>query len=113
MKNVSFRFKGRKISVAAKECRGIRKFIGLMFKQGQKANALIFSFEKPVRIKIHSFFVFFPFLAVWLDDRNNVVDLKSVKPFSLIISSKKRFSKLIEIPINNRYSKEIKLLVGD
>ena len=91
----------------------IGKVVGLMFSRRQKANSLLFEFKKPTKMKIHSFFVFFPFLAIWTDDKNNVLALKEVKPFKLSIGIKKSFSKLVEIPINKKYKKAIELLVGD
>ncbi len=88
------------------------KGIGLMFRKREKCPALLFEFQKPTRMKIHSLFVFFPFAAVWLDDKNKIIDLKIVNPFRFVISCKKSFYKLIEIPINKKYQKEIKFLFG-
>ncbi len=78
------------------------KTTGLMFSRREKANALLFEFKKPTKMKIHSHFVFFPFLAIWLDEENNVLDLKEVKPFKTSIGIKESFSKLVEIPINRK-----------
>jgi uncharacterized membrane protein (UPF0127 family) len=89
------------------------KVIGLMFSRREKAEILLFEFKKPVKMRIHSFFVFYNFIALWLDDKNNVVDLKIVKPFSPSGSSKKPFYKLVEIPINERYSTLCSVIVGD
>ena len=69
--------------------------------------------SKPVRIAIHSFFVFFPFLAIWIDDKNNVVDVKIVNPFKFSVSPKKSFCKLLEIPINKKYLKITNFVVGE
>ena len=52
---------------------------------------------------IHSFFVFFPFLAIWLDDKDKIIDSKVIKPFRFSILPSKKFVKLIEIPINKDY----------
>lgn len=110
LKEISFNYKGRKIKIKAKTCNFLRKFFGLMFKSKEKSEALLFEFRKPVKIKIHSLFVFFPFIAIWLDDKNKIVDFKVVKPFSFTISSKKPCNKLIEIPVNKKYRDLIKLL---
>jgi len=52
-----------------------------------------------------AFFVFFPFLILWLDDKNNVVDFKIAKPFQFKIDSKKPFSSIVEIPLNIKNKK--------
>ena len=93
-----------------KECKGFNKIIGLMFSRRQKANALVFSFHKKTNMPIHSFFVFFPFLAIWLDDKNKVMEIKEVRPFTPKISSTNPYFKLLEVPINKRYKKTLKLL---
>ena len=110
LKEISFNYKKRKICVNAENCNFLGKFFGLMFKSRENARALLFEFRKPVKMKIHSIFVFFPFIAIWLDDRNKIVDFKFVKPFSFTISSKKSYNKLIEIPANKKYGNLIKLL---
>jgi len=111
-KRIGFLYKGKKFLVDVIVCNSLEKFFGLMFARRRKAQALLFDFKKPTKIKIHSFFVFFPFVAVWLDEKNKIVDFKIVKPFNFSISSKKLFKRLVEIPINERYSGIVKLLVG-
>ncbi len=97
--------KGKKIIVEGLErCGLIKKVIGLMFSRRERANALLFDFGEN-RVGIHSFFVFFPFLAIWLDNDSNVVEHKMVYPFTPFITSNKEFSKLIEIPFNEKYRK--------
>lgn len=83
---------------------------GLMFCRREKAEALLFDKKN---IKIHSLFVFFPFLAVWLDDKNEIICKKIVRPFKLFVPSGKSSFKLLEIPMNRKYSKIVKLLVGN
>ena len=112
-KRIGFLYKGKKFLVDAVICNSFGKFLGLMFKEKEKSHALLFDFKKPTKIKIHSLFVFFPFVAIWLDEKNKIVDLKVVKPFTFSVFSKKSFKKLIEIPLNRRYENIIKLLVGD
>lgn len=96
----------------AEDCNALQKFIGLMFSRRKKAKILLFSFKRKQKIRIHSFYVFYPFIAVWLDDRNKVVDLKIVKPFTLCISHKNRADKLVEIPINDKYDDILTLLIS-
>ena len=87
-----------------------QKGIGLMFHNLEKCPAMLFEFARPTTMMIHSLFVFFKFGAVWLDDKNRIVDKKLVKPFRLAISSEKPFYKLVEIPLNKYNKKEIKIL---
>lgn len=93
-----------------KKCNAFSKFTGLMFNRREKASALLFDFAKEGRHAIHSFFVFFPFLAIWLDRSNNIVEYKIVYPFVALVMPKKSFSKLIEIPLNERYKKVFMLM---
>lgn len=65
----NFRYKNKKIRINVKVCSEFNKFLGLMFVRRKRAKALLFDFEKPTKISIHSWFVFFPFVAIWLDDK--------------------------------------------
>lgn len=89
------------------------KIRGLMFSSRKNAEALLFNFRKPSRIPIHSFFVFFPFVAVWLDDKNKIIETRVVYPFTLSVLPKNPYSKIIEIPVNRKYKQIKELLVGD
>ncbi|MEK6826879.1 MAG: hypothetical protein AABX99_00140 [Nanoarchaeota archaeon] len=73
-----------------------------MFSRREKAGILLFDFKEKQKIVIHSFFVFYPFVAIWLDEKNKVIDLKIVKPFTFCVSPKKSCFKLVEIPINKK-----------
>jgi uncharacterized membrane protein (UPF0127 family) len=110
---VGLKFKNKKIEIEVKRCNFFQRFTGLMFSRREKAFALLFDFKKPVKIAIHSWFVFFNFLAIWLDEENKIIKIKKVKPFSSVIFPEKKFVKLIEIPLNKKYKNEIKSLVGD
>ncbi|MCK5043987.1 DUF192 domain-containing protein [Candidatus Pacearchaeota archaeon] len=101
----------KKIKVDLKTCNCFEKFSGLMFARREKAKALLFDFKKPVKTAIHSYFVFFPFVAIWLDKENNTVELKIVKPFTSLIRPQKFFYKLVEIPINKNYKEIMKIVV--
>jgi len=87
---------GRFFEIDVKKSNGIR---GLVFRSREKAPALLFETKN----SLHSFFVFFPFVVLWIDDKNNVVDYKLVKPFKFYINSGKKFNKIVEIPINKKY----------
>lgn len=105
------KYKSRGIKVNdVKKVSEFEKIIGLMFRCREKCPAMLFEFKKPTQMKIHSLFVFFPFVAVWLDNQNNIIDLKIVKPFQLSVYCKKYFYKLLEIPLSRKYKKEIQLL---
>ncbi|MEM3116760.1 MAG: DUF192 domain-containing protein [Candidatus Pacearchaeota archaeon] len=102
---ISFLYKNRIFKIDVKPCNKIQRFFGLMFRRREKAKALLFDFGKPVNIRIHSFFVFFTFVAIWLDEKNNVLKIEKIRPYSFPIGTKKPFNKLIEIPVNKKYSK--------
>ena|SRR3972149_6668163 len=100
----AIRYNKRKINIPAKSVSFFGKIFGLMFKSKNTEN-LLFKFKKKTKMRIHSFFVFFPFLAVWTDKKNKVIKFKIVKPFSLNIGSEKPFNNLIEIPPNKKNKK--------
>jgi len=87
-KEIGFKYKGKEISLDVLECGFFERFRGLMFRKKEEANALLFDFKKSVNIPIHSFFVYFPFVAIWLDNDDKIVDLKIVKSPKLLIKSK-------------------------
>ena len=108
---IDLKYKKKKFSLEVCKVPWYLEGIGMMFCRREKAKALLFRFKKPMRMKIHSLFVFFPFVAIWLDEKNKILDLKIVKPWNLSVSSRKSFSKLVEIPINERYREIIRFLV--
>jgi len=110
---IGLKYKGEKINLDLKVCNSFEKFSGLMFTKKENAKALLFNFEKPTKTAIHSYFVFFHFVAIWLDDKDKIIELKFVKPFEFFIAPREPFSKLIEIPINSKYEEVVKLLVED
>jgi|SRR3990172_2455524 len=112
MTKFSFKHQNKRINIDIEECRGLNRAFGLMFGRRERAKALLFRFEKPTGLGIHSLFVFFPFAAIWLDDKNEVIKAKKVMPFTFSVGIKEPFYKIIEIPLNNKY-KKFKFLVGD
>ncbi|MDP7520631.1 MAG: DUF192 domain-containing protein [Candidatus Pacearchaeota archaeon] len=104
-------YKNKSINISVKKLSSFNRLIGLMFKSKTNDN-LLFEFNKDVKMSIHSYFVFFDFLAVWLDKSNNVIEFKIVRPFSFMVKSKKPSSKFIEVPINNKNKKIIDFFVG-
>lgn len=108
-RSIIIKDKSKRIKIKdVKKVSKIGKLIGLMFHPKENCPAMLFEFKKQTNIPIHSLFVFFPFIAVWLDDKNNIVDIRKIKPFRLSIKSDKSFYKLLEIPLNKKYSKNIK-----
>lgn len=104
MEKISFSYKGKKVKISAIRVGALGRIMGLMFRSLNNSEPLLFNFNKEVNLKIHSLFVFFPFVAVWLDGKRNVVDIKKVEPFTFSVSSKKDFTTLIEIPLNQKNS---------
>jgi|TARA_Y100000294_G_scaffold176154_1_gene197848 uncharacterized membrane protein (UPF0127 family) len=112
IKKIGFKNKKREVNLLVNECNMLERIRGLMFRKNNADLILLFNFKKQVEWRIHSYFVFFDFLAVWTDDKNNIIERKIVKPFTLSIKPKKSFYKLIEIPINKKNKKIIHFFVG-
>jgi len=72
---------------------------GLMFRRNiEKPLLFILPAESRELSSIHSFFVFFPFDAVFLNSKGVVVDIKeNIKPFRLRITPKKPAKYIIEM----------------
>ena len=109
---IGLRHKDRKIFVEVEKATGLKSFIGLMFSSAENAKALLFEFKHSEFWGMHSCFVFFDFVAVWTNSKGQVIGIKKVKPFQLYILPGKKFSKVVEIPINQKYKKIIEKLVG-
>ena len=103
--------KGRKLKIGVKKCGFARKFFGLMFRS-RKTENLLFEFDKNEIADLHSFFVFFSFLVLWLDEENNVLEYEIVRPFRVRISSRKRFTKIVELPFNDNNKEIFGFFVG-
>lgn len=109
-KRIGFLYKGKKLKIDVRKC-GFFSF-GLMFRSRNTMSCL-FEFKKDSKFKISSLFVFFDFIAIWLDDENKIIGIERVTPFTFSVKNRKPFRKLIEIPFNKKYENLIKLLVGD
>jgi len=72
---------------------------------------MLFTFKKDSYTSLHSWFVFFPFLVLWLDENKNVIDKKVVMPFTTVILPKKKFTHVIELPFNVGNTELINILV--
>ena len=98
---VSFVFDKKKFSVEARRC-GFFSF-GLMFRT-RETEPCVFRFEEMTDFKISSLFVPFPFVAVWLDKKGKVMEVRRVEPFTVAVSPKKKYYTLLEIPVNMKRS---------
>lgn len=93
---------GNSINIPVRELKTLgAKTLGLMFRNKDYDN-LYFDFGYKSRHAIHSFFVFFDFLAIWLNEKNNVVSWEIVRPFNALVQPKKPCRKLIEVPLNKK-----------
>ena len=104
-------YKDKEIEIPVRKISGLGEITGLMFRKRTTEN-LLFEFKKELNLGIHSYFVFFNFIAVWVDKKNKVIEWKIVKPFVFGIKPKKNFVKLIEIPSNKKNKKIIDFFVG-
>ncbi len=111
MKKETVFYRNKKITVVGKKVSFFGKFSGLMFKKNTTEN-LLFGFDNKTKMRIHSYFVFFDFLAVWLDENNAVIEFRVVRPFTLSVKPEKSFSKLIEIPLNGKNQEILEFFVG-
>lgn len=111
---ISVFFRGKKILIDIKNTGFISRGLGLTFRMRNTKN-LLFEFPQGVTWQgnLTSFFVFFPFLTLWLDDKNKVVDFKVVEPFTFCIKQKKKFYKIVEVPFNDKNKELIVRFIGD
>ena len=105
---IIIKHRGDMINVPVKTTGFVSRGIGLTFRSRNTSN-LLFDFSKPVTFEgtLTSIFVFFDFLAIWLDKNNNVVDYKIIKPFTFSIIQRKKFYKILELPVNVKNRKII------
>ena len=104
-------YKEKRFGLELKEMKNFfQKARGLMFRRSKNAEALLFSFNKPVDLALHSFFVFFDFIVIWINENGKVLEKRKIKPWKANIKTAKKYSKVIEIPFNDKYTHIIKLL---
>lgn len=99
-------FNGKRLKISDYEiCASfLSKIRGLMFRINPKP--LLFVWRKPVKISIHSFFVFQNFVAVWYY-RGRIIDKKIVRPWTFAVTPKAKFNKLLEIPVHSSEMRNI------
>ncbi|VVB57596.1 putative ACR [uncultured archaeon] len=78
-------------------CSMLSRMRGLMFRQ--KPAALLFTFDWTDKHSIHSFFVAYPFDAIYLDESGAVADVfASVPPFTPLLAPRSPVRYLLELP---------------
>ncbi len=112
LRQVNLSLRGKRIRVSARTLTSLGKISGLMGTPLERAEILLFSFSKPTRRAIHSFFVRFPFVAVWCDEHFRVLEVRKVTPWKLSVTPSRRFSHLLEIPVTPKYRRILSSLVG-
>ena len=101
-RNFGFKYQSKNVKMIIGECNNlISQTRGLMFRK--KSLPLLFSFKRPVKMSIHSFFCV-PFYAIWFQN-GKIIDEKLVYPWKFSICPKQKFDKLLEIPSNDKFFK--------
>jgi len=104
-KKINLNLNGKRVPIELNILPKYLHWKGLMFKSRETAKALLFKFNKPTKIGIHSDFVSFEFIAIWFDSLWNILDAKEITPGSKNIYPKREFMNLIEVPNNKEYKK--------
>lgn len=86
------------------------KALGLMFSSKDEDTALVFVFDKPKKIDLHMFFVFYPIDVLFLDKDKKIVEIKrNFKPFSYYKATNKA-KYVVEISkLNQEYKEKDKI----
>ena len=111
--NFCFEYLGKEKIIEVSKVPWFKEGLGLMFSSKKKAQILLFDLKKNSKLGIHSFFVRFPFIAIWINENKKVVEIKKILPYRGLIKPKKSFRYLIEIPLIRRYDAVIKKLFLD
>jgi len=76
---------GREVGRFQVCARPLARLRGLMFRRDLPVDGLLFVFpawrRHPRAVGIHTFFVFFPFAAIWLDEEERIVHAVEARPF--------------------------------
>lgn len=112
-KKINLAFGSRKLLIELNVVPKSLEWLGLMFSRREKAEALIFEFSKPVKLKIHSMFVNYPFIAIWLNSLGEIIEIRKIYPWNFGVVPSEKFVKLIEIPCSDKYNYICSMLVED
>ena len=110
-KKFSFYYANKSFTIETIDCSFIRKGLGLMFRTNETMS-LLFTFSRDINRSLTSWFVFFPFLAIWLDSDDKIIEFRIVKPFTSYINIDKIFRKVLELPLNRDNMRVVRFLVG-
>jgi uncharacterized membrane protein (UPF0127 family) len=102
---------GRSCSVSVLPVHVFTQFTGLMFKT-RRTPIRLFSYSSSRRVAIHSWFVFFPFLVVWLDGRNQIIEFRVVQPFTSYVLPSRNAVSFLEIPLDGKNQGLVSFIVG-
>lgn len=111
-KKINLNYQGKKFPLDLFVVPKSLHWLGLMFSRRLRAKALLFEFDREVKMSIHSFFVFFSFLAIWLDSKGKIIEIRKVNPFNFGVSPRKKYKFLIEIPISSSYDEVLDFIDG-
>ena len=97
-------FRGKNLDIPVLEVTGFGRVRGLMLRSLRSAGPLAFVFRRPVRMAIHSLFVRFWFVAIWLDERGEVMEWRVVRPWRLSVRPRRKYWTLVEVPLSKKYA---------
>ncbi len=93
--------KGKLLARKVKVCESIfSRTRGLMFHPKLNSGEgiiLVAQGQSTAQTSIHSFFVFFSFDALWLNEQKQVVDKKTVQPFHMLITPQSPAKYVLEL----------------
>jgi len=112
IKTIDLNYKNKKINIDTTVVPWWYEGIGLMFSRRERARILLFKFKQEINLAIHSWFVFYSFVAIWIDSFDRIVDIQVVKPFcSSVLPRGGKFERLVEIPINSKNKELVEKLL--
>ena len=76
---IGLKYKNKSINLEVKRCGFFEKGRGLTFRFRESARSLLFDFGRKELMSLTALFVFFPFMVLWLDDKNRILEIKEVK----------------------------------
>lgn len=98
---VSIRAGKRLLASKVKICDTVfSRTLGLMFTPSLGSSEgilLVANRQSKAQTSIHSFFVFFTFDALWIDEHNKIVDKQTVKPFQALIQPRSPAKYVLEL----------------
>jgi uncharacterized membrane protein (UPF0127 family) len=112
-KKILLTYRGQKVQVELKVVPKLLHGLGLMFSFKKFAKPRLFEFRKETNVAIHSWFVFYDFVAIWFDSNGKIIEARRIKPFNFNIYPRQKFKKLVEIPVNSDYDEVCRLIVGN